>query len=136
MEETEYFLSRNKDITKDIKIIHLLRDPRGRLNSLLRYHESLRIHHLTQDTVSTACDRQMKDVTIRKQLEKQFPEMFMEIHYEDIASDPVTMTNRIYQFAYSQDTPDGVKQWTAQRVEAVGKKQETTLSEETLQQHL
>ena len=111
MEEIQYFLMRNKDIAEDIKILHLLRDPRGRLNSLLRYHESLRIHHLTTDTVSSACDRQMKDVRIRKQLEKQFPGMFLEIHYEDVASDPVTMANRIYQFANSQDIPDEVKQW-------------------------
>ena len=60
----------------------------------------------TSDKVSPHCNRQMKDVRIRKQLEKQFPGMFMEIRYEDVASDPVTMANRIYQFAYSQDVPD------------------------------
>ena len=37
--------------------------------------------------------------------------MFMEIQYEDIASDPIKMANRIYQFTYSEDAPDKVKQW-------------------------
>ena len=111
MEDIQYFLSRNKHLIGNIKIVHLLRDPRGRLNSLLRYYEPLSIHHLTRDIVSTACERQMKDVRIRKQLEKQFPGMFLEIRYEDVASDPVTLANRIYHFLYSEDVPDEVKQW-------------------------
>ena len=35
----------------------------------------------------------------------------MEIHYEDIAANPIKMANRIYQFAYSEDAPDNVVQW-------------------------
>ena len=111
MEEIKYFLLQNRDIAEDIKILHLLRDPRGRLNSFLNYHSDLRLHHLTRNIVSTACERQMKDVRIRKQLEEEFPGMFLEIRYEDVASDPVTMATRIYHFLYSQDVPDEVKQW-------------------------
>ena len=111
MEEIQHFILQNRDIAEDIKILHLLRDPRGRLNSFLKYHSDLRLNHLTPDIVSTACERQMKDVRIRKQLEEQFPGMFLEIRYEDVASDPVTMATRIYHFVYSQDVPDEVKQW-------------------------
>ena len=111
MEEIQYFLMKNREITNYVKILHLLWDPRGRLNSFLKYHSDLRLHHLTEDIVSTACERQMKDIKIRKQLEKRFPEMFLEIHYEDVASDPVNRANRIYQFAYSQDVPYEVEEW-------------------------
>ena len=111
MEEIQHFILQNRDIAEDIKILHLLRDPRGRLNSFLKYHSDLRLNHLTPHIVSTACERQMKDVRIRKQLEEQFPGMFLEIRYEDVASDPVTMATRIYHFVYSQDVPDEVKQW-------------------------
>ena len=111
MEEIQHFLSRNKHLIGNIKIIHLLRDPRGRFNSFLYLHSYQRIHHLTLDIVSTACERQMKDVRIRKQLEEQFPGMFLEIRYEDVASDPVTMATRIYHFLHSQYVPDEVKEW-------------------------
>ena len=33
MEEIQYLLLKNKEITHNIKILHLLRDPRGRFNS-------------------------------------------------------------------------------------------------------
>ena len=111
MEEIQYFLLQNRDVAEDIKILHLIRDPRGRLNSFLNYHSDLRLYHLTAAIVSTACERQMKDVRIRKQLEEQFPGMFLEIRYEDVASDPVTMATRINHFLYYQDVPDEVKQW-------------------------
>ena len=111
MEEIQFFLLRNRDIAKDVKVLHLLRDPRGRFNSFLNYHFDLRLHHLTPDKVSTACERQMKDVRIRKRLEEQFPGMFLEIRYEDVAADPVTMATRIYHFLYSKNVPDEVKEW-------------------------
>ena len=109
MDEIHYFLSRNQNIVKHTKILHLLRDPRGRLNSFIQKNEQLR--NLSKDLASMVCECQMKDVRIRKQLEKQFPQTFLEIHYEDVASDPVNMANRIYQFLYSEDVPDKVKKW-------------------------
>ena len=114
MEELRYFLSRNEDFIDQIKILHLLRDPRGRLNSNLNYIKKLNKknnHELDRNQVSAGCARQMKDVRIRKQLEKQFPKMFLEIRYEDVASNPVTMATHIYQLLYSLDVPDQVKTW-------------------------
>ena len=107
MDEIHYFLSRNQNIAKHTKILHLLRDPRGRLNSFIQMGMS----RLSKGLVSVVCERQMKDVRIRKQLEKQFPGTFMEIRYEDVASDPVTMANHIYQFLYSQDISNKTNQW-------------------------
>ena len=115
MEEILYFLSKNKQLAHNVKILHLLRDPRGRLNSKLNSEKQLKkqetsLHWLSQRSVKV-CQRIMKDVMIRKELEKQFPNMFMEIHYEDIAANPIKMANHIYQFVYSEDAPDTVKQW-------------------------
>ena len=121
MEEIQYFLLKNKLIADNVKILHLLRDPRGRFNSFLKIEnsgqtgplpekEDKNLHWLSQKA-ENVCQRIMKDVFIRKELEKQFPNMFMEIHYEDIAANPIEMANRIYQFAYSEDAPDTVKQW-------------------------
>ena len=96
-------------MAKYTKVVHLLRDPRGRLKSFIKM--SQRTSKLSKGLVTTVCERQMKDVRIRKQLEEHFPGMFLEIRYEDVASDPVTMATRIYHFLYSQDVPDEVKQW-------------------------
>ena len=112
MEEIQYFLLKNKQFAHNVKILHLLRDPRGRLSSYANYLD-LGLKDLINETsiATIACQRIMKDVMIRKELEKQFPDMFMEIHYEDIAANPTKMASRIYQFAYSEDAPDTVKQW-------------------------
>ena len=109
MDEIQYFLSENRYIAKYTKVVHLLRDPRGRLNSFTKM--SQRINKLSNCLVTTACERHMKDVRIRKQMEEQFPGMFLEIRYEDVESNPVTMATRIYHFLYSEDVPDKVKQW-------------------------
>ena len=69
------------------------------------------MHRILFNISGKVCQRMMKDVMIRKELEKQFPNMFMEIHYEDIAANPIEMTNRIYQFAFSKDAPDHVINW-------------------------
>ena len=123
MDDIHYFLSRNKNIAKHTKILHLLRDPRGRMNS---FTENKRFHNLSQGLVSMVCERQMKDVRIRKQLEKQFPGTFLEIRYQDVASDPVTMANRIYQFAYSQDVPEKVKNWIQKNTNSTDAKSKET----------
>ena len=99
----------NRYIAKYTKVVHLLRDPRGRLNSFIKMNK--RINKLPKGLVTMVCERQMRDVRIRKELEEQFPGMFLEICYEDVASDPVTMATRIYHFLYSQDVPGEVKQW-------------------------
>ena len=109
MDEIQYFLLENRYIAKYTKVVQLLRDPRGRLNSFIKMNK--RINKLPKGLVTTACERQMKDVRIRKELEEQFPGIFLEIRYEDVASDQVTMATRIYHFLYSQDVPDEVKQW-------------------------
>ena len=107
MDEIHYFLSIYQNIAKHTKILHLLRDPRGRLNSFIQ----IGMRRLPKFLVSMVCERQMKDLRIRKQLEKQFPGTFLEIRYEDVASDPINMANRIYQFLYSQNVSDTTKDW-------------------------
>ena len=107
MEEIQYFLYKNPHIAKHTKILHLLRDPRGRINSYINYIN--KPSRLKNSMISLVCQRVMKDITIRKELEKQYPNMFMEIHYEDIASRPIEMANRMYQFTYTEDAPENVK---------------------------
>ena len=53
----------------------------------------------------------MQDIELRKELEKLYPNMFMEIHYEDVAANSIDMAKRIYQFVYSEDIPEELKEW-------------------------
>ena len=109
MEEIEYFLLRNQKMSRYIKIIHLLRDPRGRLNSFINLHD--KPYRLSNNYISSACRRPMKDIELRRNLEKRYPNMFMEIHYEDVAANTVDMAKRIYQFVYSEDIPEELQKW-------------------------
>ena len=96
-------------MSKNIKIIHLIRDPRGRLNSFINLHK--KPYRLPDGAIRKVCRRQMKDVEVRKNLEKIYPNMFMEIHYEEAATNPVDVAKRIYQFVYSEDIPEKVRTW-------------------------
>ena len=109
MEEIEYFLLRNQNMSRHIKIIHLLRDPRGRLNSFINLHD--KPYRLPNSSIISACRRPMKDIELRKDLEKRYPNMFMEIHYEDVAANTIDMAKRIYQFVYSEDIPEELQKW-------------------------
>ncbi|CAH1782232.1 unnamed protein product [Owenia fusiformis] len=77
--------------TKNIKIIHLLRDPRGEINS--RMHTKWAGYkHLSfkkkRIFVRDMCDRMSKDVLIRQKLEKLYPGVFMNITHEEYSSHP------------------------------------------------
>ena len=109
MEEMQYFLSTNAKIINRTKILHLVRDPRGRISSVLKLGGGWKFNY-RKDSIKL-CNRQMKDIEIRKELEKRYPNMFMEIRYEDVAANPIEMANRIYQFAYAEDVPESVKEW-------------------------
>ena len=67
MEEIQYFLLKNKEITHNIKILHLLRDPRGRLSSFWKINGRRNVSDRLSDITGKVCQRTMKDVMIRKQ---------------------------------------------------------------------
>ena len=108
MEEISYFLHKNKKCVRQIKVIHLLRDPRGRLNSL---HKCCKFNYSDSKKVLEMCQRQIKDVIMAKQLEEIYPETFMEVHYEHLASDTVEVSQNIYNFLFNLNQPDEINKW-------------------------
>ena len=84
MEEIQYFLLQNHQNNVQFKIIHLLRDPRGKINSQLQWKKTK--NDFGNRYVSNLCRRQFLDITLRKEMEKMYPNMFMEILYENVAS--------------------------------------------------
>ena len=95
-----------KLLDNGIKIIHLVRDPRGRFNSMSKgYYTSTKI-----------CSKQERFLhTIRDQLKKcnpSFRKNYFLVRYEDIARSPLKMTKMMYR-AVGLDFQPEVAGWIA-----------------------
>ena len=108
MEEIGNILHRNENCVSQIKIVHLLRDPRGRLNSL---HDCCGFNYSKTNKISSMCHRQMKDVVIANKLKKSYPGTFLEVQYEQLASDIAKVSENIYNFLFDSNVPIEVKTW-------------------------
>ena len=108
MEEISFFLECNKQCSDQIKVIHLLRDPRGRINSLIH---SKRYESFSENKISALCNRQLQDIQTRKKLEKVYPKMFTELLYEDISSNALQVSKRLYNFTYNATPSLSITNW-------------------------
>ena len=108
MEEIAHFVHKNKECIDQIKVIHLLRDPRGRLNSL---HKCCNFNYTNPKQILRMCERQMKDVDIAKRLTELYPNTIMEIQYEQLASDTMTVSQNMYKFLFDSNISTDVVKW-------------------------
>ena len=95
----------------DIKLIHYLRDPRAIAVS----RKKLKLlSTITKDDIETEarllCENIVTDITIKKKLEKLYPNNVLTIYYEKLAKDPVGNAKKIYEFL-GEDLPDKVVKW-------------------------
>ncbi len=105
MEELEYFLEQNIYCVNKIRVIHLLRDPRGKSHSMNPKHQ------ITKAFAMRMCQRQMKDIQKRTQLESRFPNTFLEVLYDSVAIDPLRESVKIYNFAFSKQLSKNATKW-------------------------
>ena len=96
------------DRDPSIKIIHLLRDPRGILNSR---HQDARNQNaaMVQDS-KVLCPTIVRDLFESQEVQKKYPDSVLMLKYEDVASDPLTSLDTIYTHLRLA-TPDSVKKW-------------------------
>ena len=118
MEEISYFLDEIKDCNNNIKVIHLLRDPRGRINSITENGKIRRSFSIEQ--ISALCKRQIQDINIRHKLQGLYPNIFMELLYEDISLSPLSMANKLYNFAFSSNISLPVSNWIIEHTQSKG----------------
>ncbi len=114
-------LDRNKPCSHRIKIIHLLRDPRGKVNSHLHLPEGNELDQGPEGTrrkVEKFCPRISKDVTLRKQLEAQYPGSFLELRYEDIADDLLSNAEKVFKFVWNAKPPAEIYSWIKVKTDA------------------
>ena len=92
----------------NLKVINLVRDPRGITNSRMRGRFSL-----TRDAVPHSinlCTRMYNDVKLGDQLRKKYPEKFALVMYEALAERPMEGARYVFKFlnaTYSEQ----VQQW-------------------------
>jgi len=80
----------------NLKIVHLVRDPRGILNSQKKVGL---LNTKDNNPVTELCSNLEEDLTYTKLLMKTDPNRVMLLQYEDIAEDPFKTTERLYNFA-------------------------------------
>ena len=123
MEEIRHFLEKNQKCINQIKVIHLLRDPRGRLNSL---HECCKFNLSNINMISNMCDREMKDVQMVKQLEELYPGTLVELKYEDLAADTLKVSKNLYNFLWGTNPPLEIENWIKRNRTKASEKQGNT----------
>ncbi len=115
MEEVQTILDNNKQCSDHLKIIHLLRDPRGKTNSHLHLPDEpfrlLTNYTAIQNTVTRFCARILQDIRKRRDLEEKYPDSFLELRYENVADDLLDNTMKVYDFVLGQKPPSFVLSW-------------------------
>ena len=94
----------------DVKVIQILRDPRGSLDSRIKLgwmpkHTSPAFVH----QVRYPCDKIAENVKYGRRLPEKYQDKYMEVYYRDIATYPVKTAMRIYSFAGFEINEDLIK---------------------------
>jgi len=102
----------------DLRVIHLVRDPRGMLQSW----KEVSVPRLTNEglriSANIACQRMLADVVTRLRLETKFPGRIMLVRYEDLARDSDLVLNEVYEKLLQQPVPVGVKRRVSGQINA------------------
>lgn len=93
-----------------LKIVHLIRDPRGILNS--RFEKNVEVMNL-QVAAEELCDQISSDVTLYNDIESCYKDSMMRVVYEEMCQSPLIIVSKIYRFLGSRFT-DHVKDYIDQ----------------------
>ena len=111
IEELRTFL---EDQTLNLKILHLVRDPRAVMNSRRRLHEPnsdlIRRKGKKADEVKDLCEHMARNLDYRDSPPEWLKGKYMLVRFEDVAENPIEVTRRIYQNLGLEYTED-VTRW-------------------------
>ncbi|XP_033745635.1 carbohydrate sulfotransferase 1-like [Pecten maximus] len=88
----------------NLKIVHLMRDPRAVINSRMEIWPSNTKNIL--ESARSLCRKMKEDFMDSKRLLIQNPNRVRTVFYEDLAMDPITVTKDLYKFANYSFTAD------------------------------
>ncbi|CAG7838159.1 unnamed protein product [Allacma fusca] len=92
-----------KDPKLNIRLLYLVRDPRGTLQS--RSHRDWCPHNPDCDNPAILCSDLVQDYFEARKLRKEYPDRFMIIRYEDMSSDIYAAVRKIFKFFRLQYHP-------------------------------
>ena len=95
----------------DVKVLHILRDSRGSLNSRIQMgwipkHTARGFVH----QVRYPCEKIAQNVKYGRSLPDKYQDKYMEVYYRDIATYPVKTAMKIYSFA-GFEIPEDLIKW-------------------------
>ncbi|CAH1780260.1 unnamed protein product [Owenia fusiformis] len=95
-----------------LKIIHLVRDPRGILMSRWKTFTNYGVINATliEREARELCAKMLTDIELRDEISKKYKTTFFPLRYEDLAEDPLSHANEIYRFV-NISFHDNVKEW-------------------------
>ncbi|XP_015915886.1 carbohydrate sulfotransferase 1-like isoform X2 [Parasteatoda tepidariorum] len=108
--EAGKLLQEYKDL--NLKIVHLVRDPRGTMNS--RQHKDIAAwcgKYKACASPQTFCELVNDDLKHACELQKRFPDRYTLIRYEDLALDPPQATEKLFKFLDIGPVPSEVAQF-------------------------
>ncbi|CAN7951852.1 unnamed protein product [Ixodes pacificus] len=94
LRQVRKWMNANTDIGGTVKVVHLVRDPRGIWSSRLRrsacqYSSGCR-------RIETLCKRMRDDLDEFEDLKKVFPDQFVQVRYEDVALEPAKRVRLLF----------------------------------------
>lgn len=101
------------DIRLDLKIIHLVRDPRAMVNAMRWFTITAQSRTQRQRLAKQAksvCNAMNNDYEAGEKIKKLYPDKYMRIRYEDVLNHPIVMTETLYRFL-DEDIHPNVKSW-------------------------
>lgn len=80
----------------NLKIVHLLRDPRGILDSRRR-GGYVNLNNISS-SAKVLCERMTHDLQVAKLIKRKFPDQYIQVYYEFLARYPQLGAQRLYDF--------------------------------------
>lgn len=88
----------------DLKVVHLLRDPRGIIRSRVKLGFANNAEYY--NVSSALCAEMVADIVETKRLQNIYPGRIKTVLYEDIAENPIDGAKRLYEFARLEFTEE------------------------------
>ncbi|XP_042878592.1 uncharacterized protein LOC122257394 [Penaeus japonicus] len=84
-----------QDPSLDLRVVHLVRDPRGSLHSRMQLTWC---HSQACSDPNTVCGDLMTDLKLSEWVKERFPEKYLLVRYEDLGLQPEETARRIFKF--------------------------------------
>ncbi|XP_077867374.1 receptor-type tyrosine-protein phosphatase T-like [Saccoglossus kowalevskii] len=101
-------LIRDSDV--NLKVLHLIRDPRGKFSSIRKLHKGQFTLEKVMEMVNQYCNVWARNIAVGNDARTWLQHKYKTIRYEDLSQHPITTATEIYQFL-GLELPDNVRSW-------------------------